>query len=67
MQILLETVKVNEGQGYNVSSSTFRPPVTGVYYFTTAQLAHDTAGTSTRVYSIRVSDPSVCWSVGLSV
>lgn len=52
-QILLETVLLNEGDGYNTTTSIFHPPVAGVYYITSAQLAHDHAGASYRSYSIR--------------
>lgn len=52
--VQFETVELNDGDGYSPSTSHFMPPVRGVYFFTSAQLVHDTASASTRGYAIRV-------------
>nr|KAG5711527.1 hypothetical protein BaRGS_025954 [Batillaria attramentaria] len=52
-QVEFETVELNEGNAYNVTTNTFRPPVDGLYFFTSGQLAHDTASAGYRAYTIR--------------
>ncbi|KAL8560929.1 hypothetical protein ACOMHN_019913 [Nucella lapillus] len=55
-QIEFHTVEMNEGGGYNSSTSIFRAPVEGMYYLTSAQLAHDIAGSAAiRTYSIQIN------------
>ncbi|PVD37797.1 hypothetical protein C0Q70_00399 [Pomacea canaliculata] len=53
VQVLFETVELNEGNGYNVSTSIFSPPLHGVYFLSSGQLTHDTAAASVRAFSLK--------------